>query len=183
MEEPTELYNKEGCVFTRQCKNKYTLHFQMENNHIYLSKVINFSLIQLIYELNPDIYENIELKKINEEEGIAIILIKHFFEDLGLPQRYSFINIKKHSEKDKIIFKAQTIKAEKPTGIPKEAEILSIDDFTCVCNMITQHKGDFSFHINFNSGLQLPPFVEKMIGVIIHKIFKRVKQFIENVRV
>jgi len=183
MEEQVEIYNKEGCIFKRSGKNKYTLQFEMENKHIYLSKVIDFSLIQLIYDLNPDIYDKVEFKKNSEEEGVAIILIKHFFEDLGLPQRYSFINIQKMLEDDKIIFKAKTIKAEKPYGIPQEAEILSIDNLTCVCNMITNHKIDFHFNISFDSGLHMPSFVEKMIGVIIHKIFKRVKQFIENVRV
>jgi len=30
--------------------------------------------------------------------------------------------------------------------------------------------------------MNVPPFAEKMVGMILNKMFKRVKQFIENVQ-
>ena len=108
--------------------------------------------------------------------------MKHFFEDIGLPQRYSFMNIKKIIEKNRILFKAQTIiQNDKPKNIPSEAQVLSIDNLTCICDLITPHKVKISFDINFNSGFNIPLFAEKMIGIIIHKIFKRLKLFIEKI--
>ena len=98
-EELVELFNKENCTFKRYGLNKYLLEYFMENKNIYMEKIIDFSLIQLIYNLNPDIYEHIEFNKINENEVVAILLMKHFFEDIGFPQRYSFMNIKKIVEK------------------------------------------------------------------------------------
>ena len=41
---------------------------------------------------------------------------------------------------------------------------------------------NFSFNVIFDGEMNFPPFAEKMVGMILHKIFKRVKQFIENVR-
>ena len=42
---------------------------------------------------------------------------------------------------------------------------------------------NFSFHVYFNEKRIVPPmFVQKLIGVLLNKIFKRVKQFIENIR-
>jgi len=35
----------------------------------------------------------------------------------------------------------------------------------------------------FEDYVKIPQFAEKMVGLILNKIFKRVKQFIENVRV
>jgi hypothetical protein len=182
--ELVELFNKDNCTFKRYGVNKYLLEFDIENKNIYIEKIIDFSLLELIYKLNPDIYEHKDFNKINENEVIVIILMKHFFEDLGLPQRYSFMNIKKLIEKNKILFKAQTIiQSEKPQKIPKEAEILNIDNLTCICDLITPHKVKISFDINFNSGFAIPLFAEKLIGVIIHKIFKRLKLFIEKITI
>jgi len=178
-EEEVEVFTKENCTFTKCGKYNYKMYFDIENKNIFVTKLINFSLIKLIYDLNPDIYDNLVFENINENECIIIILLKHFFEDIGLPQRYCFIHIEKIVEESKIIFKSYSIKSEKPNIIPQFAELLDIDDLTCVCDVVSPHKINFSFNIKFNSGLIIPLFVEKMIGVIIHKIFKRVKQFIE----
>jgi hypothetical protein len=183
-EELIELFNKENFIFKRYGVNKYLLEFDIENKNIYMEKIIDFSLIELIYKLNPDIYLHIDFNKINENEVVAILLMKHFFEDVGLPQRYSYMNIKKTIEQNRILFKAQTIiQNEKPQKIPIEAEILNIDNLTCICDLITPHKVKISFDINFNSGFAIPLFAEKMVGVIIHKIFKRLKLFIEKITI
>jgi hypothetical protein len=179
-----ELFNNISFTFKRNGRNKYLLEFDIENKNIYIDKIIDFSLIELIYKLNPDIYEHIEFNKINENEAQSVLLMKHFFEDIGFPQRYSFMNIKKIIEEKRILFKAQTIiQSEKPQKIPTNAEVLCIDDLNCICNLITPHKIKISVDINFNSGFNIPLFAEKMIGVIIHKIFKRLKLFIEKITI
>ena len=61
----TELYSKEGFVFTKNEKNNYSLSFEMVNKNIILSKIIDFNLVKLIYDLNSDIYEKINLNIIN----------------------------------------------------------------------------------------------------------------------
>ena len=47
----TELYSKEGFRFVKNENNNYNLSFEMENNHIILSKIIDFNLVKLIYDL------------------------------------------------------------------------------------------------------------------------------------
>ena len=176
------LLNKEGLQFSRVQEKHYRLTFSMENHNIILANIIDFNLIKLIYDLNVDIYEKVILDKINDNEAIATLLIKHFFEDLGLPQRFSFLHIKKFVEESRIIFVSQSIKSHKPEGMPEEAELMSINDLTSVCDIITPHKINFSCNIIFDPIMNIPPFAEKMVGLILFKIFKRVKQFIENVR-
>jgi len=176
------LLNKEGLQFARVKEKHYALTFSMENMHIILSNIIDFNLIKLIYDLNSDIYEKVILDKINDEEAVATLLMKHFFEDLGLPQRFSFLHIKKIVEERRIIFVSQSIRSHKPEGMPEEAELMAINDLTSICNIVTPHKINFSFNIVFDPIMNIPPFAEKMVGLILFKIFKRVKQFIENVR-
>ena len=182
MDQSEVLLNKEGLQFSRVKEKHYALTFSMENMHIILSNIIDFNLIKLIYDLNNDIYEKVILDKINDEEAVATLLMKHFFEDLGLPQRFSFLHIKKIVEERRIIFVSQSIRSHKPEGMPEEAELMAINELTSICNIVTPHKINFSFNIIFDPIMNIPPFAEKMVGLILFKIFKRVKQFIENVR-
>jgi len=182
MDDSEVLLNKEGLQFSRVQAKHYKLTFSMENPNIILSDIIDFNLIKLIYDLNVDIYEKVILDKLNDNEAIATILIKHFFEDVGLPQRFSFLHIKKYIEEKRIIFVSQSIRSHKPEGMPEEAELMAINDLTSVCDVITPHKINFTFNLIFDPIMYIPPFAEKVIGLILFKIFKRVKQFIENVR-
>jgi hypothetical protein len=108
--------------------------------------------------------------------------MKHFFEDLGLPQRFSFIHMRKIEEERKITFNSKSIKTHRPPNMPEDSELMAIQDLTCICDIITPHKLNFSSNIIFEPYMNIPPFAEKMVGMILHKIFKRVKQFIENVQ-
>ena len=109
--------------------------------------------------------------------------MKHFFEDLGLPQRFSFMHMKKTVEERKITFMSQSIKSQRPPNMPQDAELMAIENMISICDIVTPHKVNFSFNIIFDQSMKVPPFAEKMTGMISNKIFKRVKQFIENVRI
>ena len=87
------LYEKDGMIFTKIVDKKYKLDFSMENKNILISNIIDFSLFKLIYELNNDIYESVNLTKISENEAVVVFVMKHLFEDLGLPQKYFYLHI------------------------------------------------------------------------------------------
>ena len=60
----------------------------MKNNQFILPAIINFDMVKLIFDLNPDIYEKSILKK-NTLENITILsLMKDLYSDLGIPQSY-----------------------------------------------------------------------------------------------
>ena len=175
------LFDKDGFKFVKLDKNIYNLKFSIINNNIHLSKIIDFSLIKLIYDLNPDIYETCHIEKHKENEIITTILIKHFFEDIGLPQRFLFLHIQKITEQNKITFISSSITNFIPEGLPKEAELLDIKTMITICEIENPHKINFNFNIIFNDHIEIPEFAENIVGKIINKIFIRVKQFIENV--
>jgi hypothetical protein len=181
MDSEDVLFDKEGLKFVKVKKNHYKLNFSMENKNIMISKIIDFNLIKLIYDLNSDIYEKVHIETLNENQVVTTLLIKHLFEDLGLPQRFSYNHISKFVEERRITFLSKSIKSQRPEGVPNDAELMAIEDMTIICDIITNHKAVFSLNILFDSELNVPAFVEKIVGVIVGKIFKRVKQFIENV--
>ena len=85
-------------------------------------------------------------------------------------------------EERRIVFKSQSIKDQRPEDMPNDAELMAIQQLNCTCNIITNHKIDFSVNVIFEPTMNVPPFAEKLVGMILHKIFKRVKLFIEKVR-
>lgn len=176
------LYHKEGFTFVKNTKNNYSLSFQMENNNIILAKTIDFHLVKLIYDLNKDIYEKVNLHIINDNEATINLLMKHLFEDLGLPQRFSYLHLKKIVGENNITFVSQTINSERPPDMPIDAELMPIQNMTCNCDILTQHKIKFTCNILFEPSMNIPSIAEKLVGLILFKIFNRVKQFIENVR-
>ena len=86
------IYEKDGFKFEKLKDNAFNLLFDVENSKLALPSLINFDLVKLIYDLNSDIYVSNHLQKIPEQNSaIVTLLMKHFFEDLGLPQRYSHL--------------------------------------------------------------------------------------------
>ena len=148
-----------------------------------LDKLVDFGLMKLIYDLNPDIYLTSSIEKLNENEALVKLLLKHFFEDLGLPQKYSYVHMTKKVEENKVSFISKSILSYKPDDIPKEAELLAIEHMECVCNIINPHTINYNFEIHFDKNRRIPPlFIQKTFGRIMNKIFNSVKQFIENLR-
>jgi hypothetical protein len=181
--EPIILCNKDGFIFRRKSEHNYEINLSMTNNNILLDKLLDFGLMKLIYDLNPDIYINSSIEKLNENEANVTLLLKHLFEDIGLPQKYSYVHMTKKVEQNRVSFISKSIHSHRPEGIPENAELMSIDNLECVCNIESPHKINFTFEVNFDKKRRTPPFfVQKMIGNIMNKIFKRVKQFIESLQ-
>jgi hypothetical protein len=177
------LFEKEGLKFSKFGTNHYCTTFIIKNDNIRLVDVINFDLIKLMYDLNPDIYELVQLEKQGDNDACCLLIMKHFFEDLGLPQRYAYLRMHKSTIGETIVFDASSDYANAPKNIPESCKPTAIKNIKSICEIITQHELQFTHNIYFNEVNIMPVFVEKMVGVIINKIFKRVKQFIENVRV
>lgn len=181
MTEQTTLFLKEGFFLNKNKEREFSLYFEIENNYIILKKILDFNLIKLIYDLNSEIYETINLQIINENEATINLLLKHLFEELGLPQRFTYVHMKREVKENKITFFSQTIKSERPQGMPDNAELMPIDNVIINCDVITPHKIKICCIIFFQDNIIIPPFLEKIFSLVLFKIFTRVKQFIEKV--
>jgi hypothetical protein len=176
------LFNKDGLNFARVRKNQYKLAFNMENKNIFLSKIIDFSLIKLIYDLSPDIYELVNIEKINDNETITTLSMKYLFEGFGSSQRVLYIHMKRIVEENKITFKTKEIKLKQQPNMPEDSDPLYVQEFSFICDIITPHSINFSVNIIFDQQMGVIHFAEKIVGMILHKIFKRVKLFIEQMK-
>jgi hypothetical protein len=176
------IHQKNGIVIKLLDKNKYELSFEIENNNIILTKLINLHLMRIIYEVNKDIFDDFSLDIHSDNEADIYLSFKHFFEDLGFPKRYSLLHVNMHNDTNSVIFTANTRynTTLKHTNVNVNSTILPIDNLQITCNIVTAHKIKIVNVITFNTSFEIPGFVEKMSVQIFNKIFLRIKQFIEN---
>ena len=182
------LFEKDGFILTKNEKNicneqSYNIQFTLENPNINIESIINFDIIKLIYELNPDIYEKGEVIKINEQEAIITLVMKHLFEDIGMAQNFVFLHVKMHTRHEhNHIFEAETIQTYRPENMSDQIELINIEKMIIICETVTPHKINFIYNIYFEEDVTITPFFEKIIWLLATKVFKRVKQFIELAR-
>ena len=182
LDNPCVLFEKSNFKVIKNSKNNFVFSFELINNTIDLTKLIDFSFIKLIYQLNSDIYESIIFKNINTNTITATIVIKPFFQDIGIPQKYLHITIEKIIDNDNncIIFHYIPILNDICSEIPLGAEPI------CIKNLIIKCKSLSINHIKINTELiledkvNIPIVIENFIGPIVFKIFNRIKQFIDN---
>jgi len=169
---------------------KYNIHFYLENNSINLEKMIDFHLIKLLYDLNPDIYEKIELKILNDRDAIILAINKHLFQDLGMTQKYSYVAIDKQIKGTMKLFHLQSINTTRNNEnesmihlIPTNAEQLPIEYCNIACDSIHQNKIEVTIDFKLDvDSIELPDFMENIVCSLFAKMFKRAKQFIENMQ-
>ena len=174
------IVNKDGFQFSKQGTNQYHASFSIETNKIRIPALINLDFMKIIYSLSPDLFESTCLEKINETEGNITLLVKPLFEELGVSQKYLYLHVKCTQNMQSITFESQTIHSPRPAGIPDDVELVNVFNLTNEFKIHSNHKVDVVNKIVLDDPVAIPPFVDKIIGTLLSKIFKRVKQFIET---
>lgn len=187
------LLDKNTIRISKTQNEEYHIQCEIENKNLILEKIIDFDMMKLVYDLNSDIYEKTELHKISDFEADILFIMKNLFPDLGIPQRFAYLKVKKTVEKDpftkktsKIVFQSKFILDEngeliRPQQVPKNIYPLPIERMEIECIFFNEHKMHFSNKIKINQKkMKIPAFLEKMTSHIIYKVFSRLKQFIEN---
>jgi hypothetical protein len=180
-EYPKILIDKKSIKFIKNNKNIYNINFSLENKNILLYKIIDIDLIKVLYDLNVDIYEKVSIEKISDDEAIIKLLFRNLFEDCGIPQIYSYLNVKKVVKNDKINFFSMSI-IEKPNDIGEDVILFNMNRMDTSCRIINENKIDIIIDININESIDIPPIIEKLIGNIFIKLISRFKLFIEKIQ-
>jgi len=164
-------------------KNKYTMQFNIKNDKLYLKQIINFSTLKILYEVNKEIFDGFTMNKKSHTEAETYFLMKHFFSDFGLPQKYTHLDIIKvdDSENNAILFSCKNTECYTlDINVPTNSEQLNVDIILFKCKLNSDHEVVITCDVFFNDNALIPVFAEKMASIIISKMFIKVKQFIEN---
>ena len=181
---PRIIIDKKKLKIIKNEKNNYDILYNVKNHNIYLSQIINFDLIKLIYEINKDVFEDFNIEIINENEANIYLLLKHYFKELGFPKRYLYLNLQKEKKENNIQFKFKTIYDDLPNinNFPSDVIILPIDTMNVNYDFISDHNLKANHNIIFLSTFEIPDFIEKITLTIFSNMFLRTKQFIENIK-
>ena len=178
------LMDKNGMKINKLTNNEYTVSFSIQNNQLILPSIINFDMVKLIFDLNPDIYEKSILKKNTTLENATICsLMKDLYSDLGIPQSYVCMTVEMVKLNDVIKFNClPLLNRTTPlefSGI-SDLYLLPVKNLIIDCNILTNNHIEINCRINIDDDIEIEQFIEKMVITVVHKIFIRLKQFIEN---
>ena len=176
----TIIMKRDGFSFEKLDNKCYYTTFDIKNQNLNLSDIINFDLIKVLYDLNPDIYDLVEIEKINDNEANIIIVMKHLFKDLGIPQKYSYLNIKLLKTKRFFKFESKPIKRSKPSHVPISAEVVDFDCIETIGEFITNNHVLVKNYTYIGSVTNTMSYFDKIAASITFKIINRLIIFISN---
>ena len=183
-EEPYERKISEGKTYllVRIATNKYRMTTTIENKKIYMKNLLNFNLINLIYQTNLDKFEKINLNIINEEDANVFLLMKHLFKEMGLKQRYFCFDIKKIDLENGISFiLTQNADYGQQVNDCSNAHLMPINHMLYNFEIVSLHKIKMTQYINFDPEVGLPALLEPVFGLVSKTMLKQMKHFIEAI--
>ena len=174
------IMKKDGFCFEKLDNKCYYTTFDIKNPNLNLADIINFDMIKALYDLNPDIYDLVEIEKINENEANLLMVTKHIFKDLGIPQTYSYLNIKLIRTPDFFKFESKPLNLSKPQQVPITAEVVDFDRIETICEFINKNHVLVKNYTYVKNASNTISYFDKIAASITFKIIKRLVNFIST---
>lgn len=170
-------------VFLKREKscNIFLLQFNLENKNKNLHDIININMYGLLFNLNRDNFEKIEIKKwISPNEVEVLFLFKPFGKDLGIKPKYMYIKTIAEIKNEKHIYTSFDIDYPNLGELSKYEKVKN-----SISTMIINFESNFKININyifkFDLVHSLPIYMENILGLTMKKMFLNLKNFIEIV--
>lgn len=157
----------------------FTIDFQLINKlNLNMKDIINYKLFNLVGIINKDIIEKSEIVNFISDKEIDILYIfKRFGADLGISKKYSFFKTIIEYNNDQIIITSKSI----PYLENINAEPIICRDTKLYVNNLDKLQIDIHYKFNINIEEELPVYMKNILGILMKKIFKNFKLFIENI--
>lgn len=163
---------------------KFRLTFTIHNDNFNLKNAIGFKLFALMGELNTDVIDKIYMDEYeNDTKSMDIgILLKRFGKEFGIAQKYLFVKTDMIcSSKDTSRFVSKQIDPPKEVIVPAMSESVIKTNTVLDVTLHTSHKASVTYDFSFVIEDDLPIYMEKYPGLLMKKIFVRLKTFLENI--
>jgi len=174
--------NKENIFLKREKScNIFLLQFNLENKNKNLHDIININMHSLLFNLNKENFEKIEIKKwISPSEIEVLFLFKPFGKELGIKPKYMYIKTLADITNEKHVYTSFDI------DYPNMEELSKYDKVkNTMSTMVVNFESDFKVNINyifkFELTHSLPIYMENILGLTMKKMFLSLKHFIEMI--
>ena len=170
-------------VFLKREKscNIFSLQLNVENINKNLHDIVNLNMYNLIFRLNTDNFEKIEVKKwISPTEVEILFLFKPFGKELGIKPKYMYVKTIQQITNEKHIYTSFDI------DYPNIGELSNYEKVkNTISTMVVNFESDCRINISYIFKLELtnslPIYMENILGLIMKKMFLNLKNFIEMV--
>jgi hypothetical protein len=163
-------------VIHQVSKNKYTVEAETSYGKIDVRKLLEFKCVHILKDLNQDIIENICIYDIDNNFASLFIEYKHFLKDFGFPKFGANLILEKIENDKSITFACSNNNTQ---HVSSRCEILPINKLFFNFNIESYSKIKIVVNFEFDIKFEIPQFVEKFVFHILHKMFMRLKEFIE----
>ena len=175
------ICKKYDILLYKKDSSHFSLHLDITNPRIKIPNLINFDIYTLIANLNTDVLERIETTNVYTDNKLSILFVfKRFGSEIGISQKYMHTLIERKIENSKITFLSKSIPLTK--SIPDNCDNVSSEKASLTVDTSNPHniKIVYDFHMDIQE--DLPLYMENISGLLMKKIFIRLKQFIENIK-
>ena len=170
-------------VFLKREKscNIFSLQLNVENINKNLHDIVNLNMYNLIFRLNTDNFEKIEVKKwISTTEVEILFLFKPFGKELGIKPKYMYVKTIQQITNEKHVYTSFDI------DYPNLEELRNYEKVrNTISTMVVNFESNFRINISYIFKLELtnslPIYMENILGLIMKKMFLNLKNFIEMV--
>jgi len=173
--------NKEDMILkVNKEENIYMLDFETKNNNFDLDKLMDFKIYQLIQKLNEDVIEKIEiLNQISNDEIDVLFIFKRFGKSAGIPQKYLILKTFRQKTNNLTLFKSEDCKYNLSKMQNHSAQKMDCK-FAQLTIISFKEKLRMNYKFSIDIKEDLPIYMENILGLMMKKIFYRLRQFIEQ---
>jgi hypothetical protein len=172
-------------LLVRVIPNNYRLTTTIENKNVLITDLLDFRLINLMYQTNLDNFENIYTNILNENEATVFLRMVHFFKNFGIKQRYICFDIKRHIDKENntvLFILTQNAEHGQQINDNPDVQLLPITHIIYEFKIVSSNKINLTEYIHFDHNVEIPAFLEPLFGAILKTMLKRTIRFIEMLK-
>ena len=170
--------------------NIYLLQFLAENKSVNMYNIINLEIYNLMFTLNKDNFEKIEMHSMesttissgtenkNVNEVNVLFIFKPFGADLGIKPKYMYVRVTEVCEPNKKTYNCVDVDYPNPEELKNYEKVINTIS-SMVVNFESYHKINISYIFKLDLSHSLPIYMENIMGLIMKKVFLNLKQFIE----
>ena len=161
----------------------YEIQLHVRNASTVFSKVVGIDLFTLLGALNTDVFESVNVIDKSDDGKVAkvVVIYKHFGKEMGVPRKYSAFRLTRSDEQGQIRVKSSALVC--PSDLVPKGHVEQISDDSamfCVVPDSDDRGGHISYSFSVNQA-GVPAAARDLAGILMKKVFTRLKTFLESV--
>ena len=162
----------------------FRICFKLVNPNYDLHQAIGFKLFSLLGELNKDVIEKIVLEPYSENDTIMKMgmILKRFGAEFGISQKYVYSETQIHKTDDQYNFFSKKIDKADHFEIPNRCIPVKKSNGNLSISFINNNEMNVVYEFSLVIEEDMPNMMRKLPGMLMKKIFIRLKSFLETIR-